>query len=241
MHRLILSSTAYRQGLRNDRELIDADPDNLLYGGARLRRLDAEALRDAIITVSGTINDKAYGPAVPVIADKVGRWVLGIENLSAGRPGAVLPMHGEDLRRSVYVEVRRTRPLAVLDTFDWPRMSPNCDQRRTSTVAPQSLMLMNSDFVLEYSEKFARRIESETTDDPVERIDRAWRLAFGRAPNDSERASAQSFLEEQTATFTETLPAPKEDQQTPAPTAEQRALETLCQMLLSSNEFLYID
>lgn len=241
MHRLILRSTAYRQGLRADRELIDADPDNLLYGGANLRRLDAEALRDAIITVSGTMNDKTYGPAVPVIADKVGRWVLGIENLSAGRPGAVLPMHGEDLRRSVYVEVRRTRPLAVLDTFDWPRMAPNCDQRRTSTVAPQSLMLMNSDFVLEFSEKFARRIETETTADLVERVDRAWRLAFGRSPNDSERASAQSFLQEQTATFAETLPAPTEDQQPPAPTAEQRALETLCQMLLSSNEFLYID
>ncbi len=241
IHRLILRSTAYRQALRTDRTLMEADPDNLLYGSANLRRLDAEALRDAILTVSGALNDKSFGPAVSVIADRVGRWVLGIENLSAGRPGEVLPLHGEDLRRSVYVEVRRTRPLAVLDTFDWPRMAPNCDMRRTSTVAPQSLMLMNSDFVLNYASQFARRVEAEAGNEPDARITRAWQLAFCRSPDDSERASARSFLEEQTATFTSELPPPKDDKQPASPTAEQRALETLCQMLLSSNEFLYID
>src|SRR5690606_4213211 len=125
---------------------------------------------------SGQLNDKPYGKPVPVMADHVGRWVLGIENLNAGRPGAVLPMHGEDLRRSVYVEVRRSRPLSVLDTFDWPRMDPNCDMRRTSTVAPQSLMLMNSDFTLEMSQHFARRVEAEAEDNPSSRITLAWQL-----------------------------------------------------------------
>ncbi|MCA9027876.1 MAG: PSD1 domain-containing protein [Planctomycetaceae bacterium] len=241
IHRLILTSTAYRQALHADGTLLEADPDNLLYGRANLRRLDAESLRDAVLIVSGKLNDKSYGPAVTVIADRVGRWVLGIENLSAGRPGDVLPLHGEDLRRSVYVEVRRTRPLAVLDTFDWPRMAPNCDVRRTSTVAPQSLMLMNSDFVLDYAGQFARRVEAEAGSDPEARINRAWQLAFCRSPDQSEQASARTFLETQTATFQEVLTPPKENAQPTEPTAEQRALETLCQMLLSSNEFLYID
>ena len=238
MHRLIMGSTAYRQALRTDQAQAEADPDNLLYGGARLRRLDAEALRDAVLAVSGQLNDKPYGQAIPVMADRVGRWVLGIENLNAGRPGDVVPMNGEDLRRSVYVEVRRSRPLAVLDAFDWPRMAPNCEVRRTSTVAPQSLMLMNSDFVLEFAGHFARRIEEEAGDDVANQIDRAWQLGYGRSPNDSEIATARAFLDEQTAVFDKLSEEGSDDK---SPDARQRALETLCQMLLSSNEFLYID
>ena len=238
MHRLIMCSTAYRQALRTDPAQAEADPDNLLYGGARLRRLDAEALRDAVLSVSGKLNNKPYGQAIPVMADRVGRWVLGIENLNAGRPGDVVAMNGEDLRRSVYVEVRRSRPLAVLDAFDWPRMAPNCEVRRTSTVAPQSLMLMNSDFVLQFAGHFARRVEAEGADGLTSRIHRAWKLVYGREPDQSEVASARTFLDEQAAVFAEVSKAGGDDD---APTAAQRALESLCQMLLSSNEFLYVD
>jgi mono/diheme cytochrome c family protein len=241
MHRLILNSTTFQQAQRTDSELIAADPDNLLYGGAPLRRLDAEALRDAILMVSGKLNDTPYGEPVPVMADNVGRWVLGLENLNAGRPGAELDMKGEDLRRSVYVQVRRSRPLAVLDTFDWPRMEPNCEQRRTSTVAPQSLMLMNSDFVLEYANHFARRVETEASEDLAARIERAWQLAYGRAPDASEAASARSFLEEQTALLADRVPNAEKDKDAANATAQKWAMETLCQMLLSSNEFLYVD
>jgi hypothetical protein len=241
LHRLILNSTIFQQAQRTHSELIAADPDNLLYGGAPLRRLDAEALRDAILMVSGRLNDTPFGEPVPVMADQVGRWVLGIENLNAGRPGAALEMNGEDLRRSVYVEVRRSRPLAVLDTFDWPRMEPNCEQRRTSTVAPQSLMLMNSDFVLEFANHFARRVETEAGEDVAARIDRAWQLAFGRPPGQSEAASASALLEEQNSLLAERVPAAEKHKEAATTTARKWALETLCQMLLSSNEFLYVD
>ncbi len=241
MHRLILTSTAWRQALRTNPELEAADPDNTLYGGSSLQRLDAEVIRDCVLAASGRLNDRAFGPPVPVMSDIVGRWVLGIENLNAGRPGEVLPMHGEDLRRSVYVQVRRSRPLAVLDTFDWPRMAPNCDCRHSSTVTPQSLMLMNSDFILQESQRFAARVQAEAGEDPAARITRAWELAFSRAPDQSELASAQTFLTEQSAVFAEqtaSQPAAAEGNEiTPA----QRALATLCQMLLSSNEFLYVD
>ncbi len=75
------------------------------------------------------------------MADLVGQFVIGKENLNAGRPGAVIDMQGEDLRKSVFIQWRRSRPLTVLDTFDLPRMEPNCEQRNASTVATQSLFL----------------------------------------------------------------------------------------------------
>lgn len=242
MHRLIMNSTVYRQGLRTDPRQDQADPDNLLYGGSRLKRLDAESLRDSILTVSGQLNESMYGEPIPVMADVVGRWVLGIENLNAGRPGEVIPLNGRENLRSVYAEVRRSRPLAVLDTFDWPRMAPNCDLRHPSTGTPQSLMLMNSDFVLDYAARFARRVEALAGQDQKQQASLAWRLAFHRQPDESELASAVSFLEEQTALLVERVKQePKPKDKTEPLTAQQRGLECLCQMLLSSNEFLYVD
>lgn len=247
LHRLIVGSTTYRQGLRSDAGLIAADPDNRLYGGASLRRLDAETLRDSVLAVSGRLNPELFGPPVPVMADPVGRWVLGIENLDAGRPGTVIPLGGAEFRRSLYVQARRSRPLAVLDAFDWPRMTPNCEARRASTVAPQSLLLLNSDFTLTSAERFARRVESEAGPEATDQILRAWQLAYGRLPDDSERASALAFLEDQTALFRAAAAGEGEPSKSkpadapPPPTPAQRALETLCQMLLGSNEFLYVD
>jgi hypothetical protein len=240
LHRLIMRSTAYRQALRVDPAQDAADPDNLLYGGSRLKRLDAEVLRDSVLAVSGALNDKAYGPPVPVMADTVGRWVIGKENLNAGRPGEVIPMHGEDHRRSVYVQVRRTRPLAVLDTFDWPRMEPNCDLRRPSTSPPQSLLLMNNDFVLDHSRRFAERVRSEAGTDRRAQVSLAWTLAYAREPEESEVQSALTFLDDQAAIFA-ARPAGKVKQKDPQPAPEDAALASLCQMLLGSNEFLYVD
>jgi hypothetical protein len=149
-------------------------------------------------------------------------------------------MKGEEFRRSVYVQVRRSRPLAVLDTFDWPRMSPNCDLRHTSTATPQSLMLMNSDFVLASSRQFAGRVRMDAGDDRPAQVRHAWRLAFTREPTESELASAATFLEEQTAVFAQrALQQTEKKEGTPPP--EHLALASLCQMLLSSNEFLYVD
>jgi hypothetical protein len=243
MHRLMMNSTAYRQALRTDPEQLQADPDNQLYGGSVLKRLDAEVIRDAVLAISGQLNDDIYGPPVPVMADQVGRWVLGIENLNAGRPGEVIPLNGREHRRSVYVEVRRSRPLAVLDAFDWPRMEPNCTARPSSTVTPQSLMLMNSDFVLEYAEQFARRVEAEAGEDREAQIIRAWQLAFGRKPDTSERASANAFIEEQAALLGEVRSSERgvRSDDEASDKDDAGAIDCLCQMLLSSNEFLYVD
>ncbi len=243
----MVPSTAYRQSVRQDPKFDQIDPDNALYGGRTPQRVEAEALRDSILAVSGKLNDKNFGPPVPIMADKVGQWVLGIENLNAGRPGAVISLEGEEFRRSIYVQARRSRPLAVLDTFDWPIMTPNCVIRGSSTVAPQALTLMNSQFIVSFSEYFADRVREEAGDDLRAQVVRAWRLAFSRQPSEEEIGEALVFLGDQTALFetraadeAEKSKADKKKQAKP-PAPSHLALATFCQVLLSSNEFLYVD
>lgn len=249
LHRLIMTSAAYRQQSARTPELDAVDADNLLYGRMSVRRLEAEAIRDSVLAVSGKLNRKPGGPAVPVMADRVGQFVLGIENLNAGRPGPVIPLNGEEFRRSVYTQVRRSRPLSVLETFDAPAMSPNCTNRTASTVAPQSLMLMNSPWLIGMAEHFARRVAGEAGAEPRQRATRAWQLAFGRAPSEHEQQRAGEFLQQQTEHYAsqsaDAEPAKKEDEE-PADTEtlsapDLRALADLCHVLLSSNEFLYSD
>ena len=233
MVRQIMLSTTYRQSLLTDKELIAVDPDNTLYGGARMKRLEAEVLRDTLLAMSGKMNAKPFGPPIPVMADRVGQWVIGKENLNAGRPGAEVDLKGEEFRRSVYVQVRRSRPLAVLETFDSPRMEPNCAERTVSTVAPQSLMLMNGMFVLEQSDYLASRLKEHAGDDRAKLIRQAWKLVYSRSPTESELADAEQFLIEQQELLT--VRAGKKDD------PKVQAIASLCQVLLSSNEFLYVD
>lgn len=239
IHRLILNSNTWQQSVHRDPELAAIDPQNQLYGGMDLRRLEAETVRDSVLNVAGTLNTEMFGAPVPIMADQVGRWVLGIENLSAGRPGEVLPMDGQEFRRSVYVQARRSRPLAVMEPFDLPTMSPNCELRRSSTVAPQSLMLMNSDFALEYSQKLAQRLREAAPEQVEEQIQQAWQIVYGRTAENSEIVVAQEFLEKQQELL-EARMKPKKDEDLATLVATE-ALANLCQMLMSSNEFLYVE
>ena len=251
LQRVILTSSVYRQAgvssvvadanSESTPEMVD--PDNALYWQFPLRRLQAETVRDAVLAVTGRLNPKRHGEAVPVMADLVGQFVIGKENLNAGRPGAVIDMQGEDLRKSVFIQWRRSRPLTVLDTFDLPRMEPNCEQRNASTVATQSLFLMNSSFVTEMAEDFATRIRSEAGTNSGEQVRLAWQLALTRAATDAEVNDALTFLEHQTQHFTEKpvmVRDEKEKKDVPRDAGEV-ALANLCQLLLSSNEFLYVD
>jgi hypothetical protein len=239
LQRLIMTSTAYRQSSRRHPEGDAVDAEDSLYWRMPIRRLEAEALRDAALAVSGELNLKPFGEAVPVMADRVGRFVIGKENLNAGRPGAVLPMKGEDLRRSVYIQARRSRPLSVMAPFDLPRMEPNCTSRNASTVAPQSLMLMNSQFVTTRANEFARRVQNEAGDDVVVQIRLAWQLVFTAEPSEEELQEAVSFVETQTKHFAAN-PAPESKDKTKV-LPQHEALTSFCHALLSSNRFLYID
>ncbi|MFP6602495.1 MAG: PSD1 and planctomycete cytochrome C domain-containing protein, partial [Pirellulaceae bacterium] len=245
LHKLIVTSTVYRQVSLRKQELDAVDRENRFYGHMSIQRLDAEALRDTLLAVSGMLNGETYGEAVPVMADRTGQWVIGMENLNAGRPGAVLPMHGKEFRRSIYVQVRRSRPLAVLDTFDLPRMDPNCTGRASSTVAPQALMFMNSDFVIAQAKHFAQRLQKEAPNDLTAQVALAWKLAFAQSAPDTEVAAAVQFVQQQQEQFqqqkTATKKDPKADPAAEKAAQELSALTSFCQALLSSNQFLYVE
>ena len=239
-HKLVMTSTVYRQGLRaipNE----DIDPDNRLLSGVSVRRLDAETLRDSVLAISGELNPKRFGPPVPVMPDRVGQIVIGIENQNAGRPGAIIDMKGEEFRRSVYVQVRRSRPLGLLATFDAPRMSPNCEIRHSSTVAPQSLLMMNSEFVLDSSIVFAKRVTTESGSDPRGQVIRAWELAFCQSPDEAQIEQALAFIQQQTKHLADSAEAKRMLDSEKSKTPELLALASFCQTLFSSNRFLYVD
>lgn len=246
LHRILMMSRVYQQSSVGAPRGTEIDAENHLFWHMPLRRLDAETLRDATLAASGALDRRAFGPAIPVMADVVGQFVIGVENLDAGRPGAVVDMRGEEFRRSIYVQVRRSRPLNVLDTFDAPKMEPNCLVRASSTVASQSLMLMNGEFTIDQAARLARRVAREAGAEPGDQVRRAWLIALARAPTDAELSTALDFVDRQASWFAANPPPAPEaakQGQSPAPMHDPRheALASLCHALLGTNEFLYVD
>lgn len=241
IHRLILTSSVWCQSVRTDTNLIAFDPDNRLWGGAELRRIDAEVIRDSILSMTGHLSSQLYGPPVPVMADRVGRFVIGKENLNAGRPGPIIDLKGEEFRRSVYIQIRRSRPLSLMEAFDQPAMTPNCDRRRPSTNATQSLMMLNSDALLDHGRNFASSIEQFAPNQPEQQVRLAWQQAYSRRIIPSEEVAALQLVEELKDTFAKSSNYQTSDGKPPKRSAQQEALSVMCQMLLASNEFLYLD
>ncbi|MEX2287527.1 MAG: PSD1 and planctomycete cytochrome C domain-containing protein [Planctomycetaceae bacterium] len=241
LHKLIMMSTAYRQSSFRDSAKEQIDPDNILYWRKPVIRLDAEALRDSILATSGAFNRKMFGPPVPVKEDTVGQIVVGIDNKTPeNRPGDNIPLNGEEFRRSVFVEVRRSRPLAMLRAFDAPVMETNCDRRPTSTASTQSLMLMNSEFIVEQADQFAQRLVREAGSDVRAQLSHGWRLAFSRSASETELTQSLQFVTAQ-GEHIKSGQNGSGDQQIPTSDAQQQALRDFCQTLLCANEFLYVD
>lgn len=245
LHRLILLSTVYRQSSWRDPEREKLDPDNRWYWRKPVQRLDAEVIRDSMLATAGVASWKMFGPPVPVREDLVGQVVVGVDKRQGDNKMPVdVPMGAEEFRRSVYVQVRRSKPLAFLNVFDAPAMELNCKRREPSTVPTQALMLMNSDFVLQQARHFAERLHREAGGQEKQ-IDLAFELAFSRQPTHREREAAQVFLGGQISELERTIRerenADKGDKKTAPVEAKREALVNLCQALLSANEFLYVD
>ena len=233
LHRLIMTSQAYRQISRRSPKLDELDPDNRLLGRMSVRRLEAETLRDSILFVSGQWNPRMFGKPVPVKEDEVGQIVVGVStNDSSNRPtGKTISLGDEENRRSLYVQLRRSKVLSFVDTFDAPTMEPNCTKRTVSTVAPQALMLMNNSFVINESRSMAGRFRRLAKGNLDRQLGLAWETTLGQAPGADELAQSAMFVEKQAALFA----AQKEKQPGLA------ALANYCQVLLSSNAFIYVD
>ena len=176
MHRLVLLSTVYRQSGAERAEMAAIDPNNLLYWRKPLIRLDAEVVRDAVLAVGGGLSLELGGAPVAVQADDTGQIV---ESVNGGR-------------RSVYMQVRRSQPLAMLAAFDAPSMELNCTGRTSTNSAPQALLMMNSQFALSGAEKLAdaalvrakARGGFVSAEDPAVRLTlprmTSWELGTGR-------------------------------------------------------------
>jgi hypothetical protein len=197
------------------------DNENRLLGHFPVQRLDAEVIRDRMLLASGKLDRTQFGPAVAVAEDFVGE---------------VSPA-GNSARRSVYLQFRRTKPVSFLTAFDAPVMTVNCERRVASTTSPQSLMLMNSEFVLGQASAMGTRVKAEAmpaANEPPARqaARRAWQLAYLRDASEDELNAATQFVAAQIAELQQVKAAGDH---------EFAALTSLCQQLLSSNEFLYVE
>ncbi|MCH7729304.1 MAG: DUF1553 domain-containing protein, partial [Planctomycetes bacterium] len=186
LHRLILSSDTYRQSSRIDKAAQAADGDCRLLWRFPRRRLEAEAIRDSMLYVSGQLNLQMGGPGFNFFKTRGG--------LSGFPP--VEEFKSNELRRMIYAHKIRMEPVPVFGAFDCPDAGQAKPKRSRSTTAIQALNLFNSRFVADQAEAFAARVKSETKDSIDQQIDRAFLLITGRLPTDVERAASVSAIAE---------------------------------------------
>jgi hypothetical protein len=230
LHRLMMTSAAWQQT-----SVVsitpEADVQNHLLWKMRPRRLEAEILRDSLLTVSGTLNTEPYGPGF--------KAPIAAEAMLARNEKDSYPTDVEDSpavrRRSVYMFHKRVVPNPLLQAFDKPDAQQCCNRRDVTTVAPQALALLNDPFVRQVSQDFADRLLREAGSDSVRWIDRAYALALVRSPNESESAASLAFLNDQIRERTQRSPDSSIED------IHRLALADFCQTVFSLNEFLYVD
>jgi hypothetical protein len=248
MNRLLVLSNTYRQSSENQEKAAAVDPDNKLLWRFARRRMEAEAIRDSILEVSGLLNPKMGGPGVfpPVPAGVVTE--LSATAAAGGWRSEKDP--AETNRRSVYIFVRRNLRYPMLQEFDNANTFESLHTRKNTVTPSQSLDILNNDLVLEWSRAFAGRILSEVgkSAEPWEQVDRAFKDAYGRAVTAEELKTAEAFLVKQAPIMAARIAEggkskPPMPAVIPAGTdpARAAALVDLCQMLFASNEFMYIN
>lgn len=241
LHRLIMQSTTYQQLALRRPEQDAVDPENTLWGRMNVRRLEAEAIRDSILCVADSLHEELGGPSIPVTEDGEGKAVIGRTKLRDGLPAGVEAPNSGAFRRSLFIQVQRNLPLNVLHTFDQPDLSPNCEQRGFSTVATQALWFLNDDTMLQHAERLARLLWAERDQDAT-RLDALFEKLFAVPPTAAEREECAAFLGVQAERFRSQGDAEWQTKLQGSPQeAEIRAWSSLCQALLASNRFLYVD
>jgi hypothetical protein len=213
IHRLIVTSATYRQSSRPSiGEFKDVDPDNHLLARQNRRRLDGEAIRDALLAASGQLNTALGGPGVfPPLPSE-------LTKLSS--KGAVWPVshRAEDRnRRSLYVFIRRNLRYPFFESFDRPDTNVSCPRRPVTTIAPQALSLLNSPLSSQAAVALAERTCHEAGMSLPNRVEYVYLLTLGRRPDAEEQKLAQEFL------------------------AGGGSFPDYCLALLNLNEFVYVD
>ncbi len=213
------------------------DPENQLLARMSVRRLSSEAIRDAMLATSGSLDFAMGGPSADTQVLPSGQVVIPVKN------SETFSIH---LRRSVYTLARRNFYPTLMGVFDQPSMVAACTCRESSAVVLQSLTLLNDEFVMEQADAFAGRVLREANESSEARIRHAWRLALAREPNREELQSSSRLLQQQSDRFrkavanSETL-----DSSSKVNAADQivsrQALACLCHVLFNTSEFIYVE
>ena len=216
MHRMMVLSSAYRMSSRAEEKALAVDPQNKLLHHMPVRRLEAEAIRDSILAVSGRLDRTMYGPSVMphLTAFMQGR----------GRPGESGPLDGKG-RRSIYVNVRRNFLTPMFLSFDYPIPFTTVGRRNVSNVPAQALVMMNNPFVVKQAELWGKRVV-ERAGTVEERVGRLYEEAFARRPEEGEVRAAVAFLEEQGRQYG---------------SESWRAWADLCHVLMNVKEFVFVN
>ncbi|MBL9122249.1 MAG: DUF1553 domain-containing protein, partial [Planctomycetaceae bacterium] len=238
LHRQILLSNTYQQAAAANAAAARSDVEVNLLWRWPARRLEAEVVRDQVLAAAGTLNLERGGPSVfPHVSEAV--------LASQSRPGSGWGKSDprQQVRRSLYVFVKRTLPIPELEVLDAPNTNQGCEQRVVSTVAPQALTYLNGRFMSEQAKLLAERVLRETAGPPDStpaqqrgpQLDRLFELTLCRLPTERERQVMADFLGRQQSQIAGDSQAAGRD----GSAAENLALESLCLVVLNSNEFFY--
>ena len=235
LHKMMLMSQTYRQASVHPRglEYSERDFNNRLLWRANRRRLDAEALRDSMLAVSGRLNMKAGGPGFrPSVVP------AALEGLSRKGSAWKASAPEEQNRRSIYIFSQRSLLVPLMTAFDFPETTLPCGKRDITTVAPQALALLNNDFVHQQSRALAKQVAKQAGAPVANRIKTAWQLSLSRQPSETEFKSSLQHIDSQKTLFTNVK---NTNTNTNTKSPDLLALASLCHVLLNSNEFIYID
>ena len=206
IHRLIVLSATYRQSSATNGTAAAADADGRLLWRYPPRRLEAEAIRDAMLSVSGKLDLAVGGPGFDTFKPN-DNYVRVYEPKESFGPA--------EWRRMVYQFKPRSQHDGTFGAFDCPDAGQPTDRRTSSTTPLQALNLMNGSFALEQAAYFAERVKREAGDQPVAQVERAFALAFGRTPDEAERAAGAKLI-------------------------RRHGLAALCRAIYNANEFVYV-
>lgn len=216
---LILNSATYQMSSQPSPAAIERDPNNQLLSHAPLRRIEAEPLRDSLLQISNLLDPKRGGYV----------WTFPNFELVFNHTSEDTTTYASN-RRSIYLPVIRNHVYNLFELFDFPDPSTVTGHRNSSTIAPQGLFLMNSPFVLRTTEALATRLLNEEPVDSVQRMERLYALVYQRTPSGQESKNGLAFVDR----FSEVRNGKDGDNDSSA------AWQALCQVLVSSNEFLYL-
>ena len=236
LHRRIMNSAVYRQSSRFAEEVhLKMDPQNELLWRMDRRRLEAEALWDAVHFTAGTLNLAMGGRPVvpPLAADEIAslrekwHWVVSQDP-------------AQHHRRGIYILVRRNFKFPMFEVFDTPVTSVSCPTRDVTTVAPQALWGLNNQSVFDQAVQLAARVVKEAGTETPAQIDRIWKVALGRGPTSEELAAARDLVERLSDKEAAALPEFPEALRS-LPPARAHALAKLCLAVFNLSEFAFVD